>query len=150
LTASHVGELIQLDFPSIPEQPAEPPAGLIEALGVRPLYVGRGRFDYLVEVADERVLRGMTPDFGGCGSLRRGGDRHLPQRVARLRLSLALLRAASRHRRRPVTGSAHCCLAPFWGHRFGRDAMVGNQASRRGGVVHVQLAGDRVILAATP
>jgi predicted PhzF superfamily epimerase YddE/YHI9 len=46
----------------------------------------------------------------------------------------------------PVTGSAHCCLAPFWGTRLGRDEMVGYQASARGGVVRVRVAGDRVVL----
>jgi predicted PhzF superfamily epimerase YddE/YHI9 len=46
----------------------------------------------------------------------------------------------------PVTGSAHCCLADYWGRKLGRDELVGFQASRRGGVVRVGLAGDRVKL----
>ena len=46
----------------------------------------------------------------------------------------------------PVTGSAHCCLAPFWRARLGKDAMTGFQASARGGVVRVRVAGDRVKL----
>jgi len=46
----------------------------------------------------------------------------------------------------PVTGSAHCCLAPFWGERLGKDDMLGCQASARGGVVGVTLAGNRVYL----
>ena len=46
----------------------------------------------------------------------------------------------------PVTGSAHCVLAPFWAGRFGQDELTGYQASARGGVVRVRVAGDRVIL----
>jgi predicted PhzF superfamily epimerase YddE/YHI9 len=46
----------------------------------------------------------------------------------------------------PVTGSAHCCLGPYWGRHFGRDELVGYQASKRGGLVRVRLAGDRVFL----
>ncbi|HVH12483.1 MAG TPA: PhzF family phenazine biosynthesis protein, partial [Longimicrobium sp.] len=46
----------------------------------------------------------------------------------------------------PVTGSAHCALAPFWAARLGRDALTGYQASRRGGIVKVRVAGDRVML----
>jgi predicted PhzF superfamily epimerase YddE/YHI9 len=46
-----------------------------------------------------------------------------------------------------VTGSAHCVLAPFWAERFGRSELTGYQASPRGGVVRVRVAGDRVILA---
>jgi predicted PhzF superfamily epimerase YddE/YHI9 len=46
----------------------------------------------------------------------------------------------------PVTGSAHCCLAPFWAARLGKREMTGFQASERGGTVWVRLAGDRVVL----
>ena len=43
-----------------------------------------------------------------------------------------------------MTGSAHCALAPFWGARLGKDAMIGYQVSQRGGIVRTHLAGDRV------
>ena len=46
----------------------------------------------------------------------------------------------------PVTGSAHCCLGPYWRGRLGRDAFTAWQASARGGVVRVTVAGDRVLL----
>jgi predicted PhzF superfamily epimerase YddE/YHI9 len=46
----------------------------------------------------------------------------------------------------PVTGSAHCLLAVFWGDRLGKDSLVGEQASARGGTVRMRRAGDRVIV----
>ena len=46
----------------------------------------------------------------------------------------------------PVTGSAHCCLGPYWGERLGKSEMTAFQASSRGGVVHVRLSGERVLL----
>jgi predicted PhzF superfamily epimerase YddE/YHI9 len=46
----------------------------------------------------------------------------------------------------PVTGSAHCCLGPYWSKRLGKDEFVAYQASERGGVVGVRVAGDRVYL----
>jgi predicted PhzF superfamily epimerase YddE/YHI9 len=46
----------------------------------------------------------------------------------------------------PVTGSAHCCLAPYWQERLGKAEMVAYQASARGGVVHVRVVGERVML----
>jgi predicted PhzF superfamily epimerase YddE/YHI9 len=46
----------------------------------------------------------------------------------------------------PVTGSAHCCLGPYWSQRLGRDDLVGYQASPRGGVVRVRAGGERVTL----
>jgi predicted PhzF superfamily epimerase YddE/YHI9 len=46
----------------------------------------------------------------------------------------------------PVTGGAHCALTPYWAAKLGKTEMVGYQASPRGGVVRVRLAGERVYL----
>jgi predicted PhzF superfamily epimerase YddE/YHI9 len=46
----------------------------------------------------------------------------------------------------PVTGSAHCCLGPFWRERLGKGELRAYQASARGGVVGVRVAGERVFL----
>jgi predicted PhzF superfamily epimerase YddE/YHI9 len=46
----------------------------------------------------------------------------------------------------PVTGSAHCTLGPFWKKHLGKDEFLAYQASARGGVVRVRVAGERVIL----
>src|SRR5207302_2142819 len=64
LTADRREAWIELDFPATAPRPAAPPAGLLEALGVTPSYVGKTRFDYLLEVAAERVVRALTPDVG--------------------------------------------------------------------------------------
>ena len=63
LTANQVGDWIELDFPATPGVHAEPPPGLIEALGVEPLAVLRSQFDYLVELKSEAELRALAPDF---------------------------------------------------------------------------------------
>jgi predicted PhzF superfamily epimerase YddE/YHI9 len=47
----------------------------------------------------------------------------------------------------PVTGSAHAALGPYWQGRIGKDALLAYQASARGGVVRVRVAGERVRLA---
>ncbi|ELP31166.1 PhzF family phenazine biosynthesis protein [Rhodopirellula baltica] len=46
----------------------------------------------------------------------------------------------------PVTGSAHCCLAPYWSKRLGINPLVGHQASRRGGMVRCEVDDARVLL----
>jgi PhzF family phenazine biosynthesis protein len=147
LTARRAGERIELDFPAIREQSAEPPPGLIEALGVEPVYVGRGPFDYLIELADARALREMAPDFRRLRAVEARGV------IVTCRSDSPEFDFLSRFfapqagiDEDPVTGSAHCCLAPFWGGRLSRREMVGYQASRRGGIVHVRLAGERVAL----
>ena len=44
----------------------------------------------------------------------------------------------------PVTGSAHCALAPFWKEKTGKSQMVSHQVSERGGILKVEIIGDRV------
>ena len=46
----------------------------------------------------------------------------------------------------PVTGSAHCSLAPYWTHKLQRPELIGYQASARGGIVQVHMKGKRVLL----
>jgi PhzF family phenazine biosynthesis protein len=147
LTADRRGEWIELDFPATPEQPTEAPPGLEEALGARPVYVGKNKFDYFLELPSEGVVRSLQPDFAAL--------RRLPVRgiVVTARADgngydfvSRFFAPGSGIDEDPVTGSAHCSLAPFWGRRLGKKEMVGYQASARGGVVRTRLAGERVIL----
>jgi PhzF family phenazine biosynthesis protein len=148
LTATRIGDWIELDFPATREERAEPPEGLLDALGIREaVYVGRNTFDYLVEVASEDELRELDPDHGRL--------RKIPVRgiIVTSRPSSSDFDFVSRFfapgsgvDEDPVTGSAHCCLTPYWASRLGKNEMVAFQASQRGGVVRVRLEGDRVKL----
>lgn len=148
LTAEKRGELIELDFPATRDERSAPPEGLLESLGVTdPIYVGRNKFDYIVEVGSEDVVRALEPDHT---SLRR-----IPVRgiivTSRARATDAdfvsrFFAPGSGVDEDPVTGSAHCCLTPYWSSRLGKTEMLGYQASRRGGFVRVRLDGDRVKL----
>src|SRR5262249_15520529 len=73
LTADRRDGWIELDFPATPASPAQPPAGLIEALHAKPTFVGRSRFDYLVEVEDEATVRRLDPDLGALGRVEARG-----------------------------------------------------------------------------
>ena len=147
LTAERYGQEIVLDFPATPAEATEIPTGLIEALGVVPKSVGANRYDYLVEVASEEEVRALKPDFARLKALSARGV---------MVTSVASTEGYSFVSRffapgagideDPVTGSAHCCLGPFWRERLGLDEMVAYQASARGGVVRVQVAGERVRL----
>jgi PhzF family phenazine biosynthesis protein len=147
LTATRSGDQIELDFPLLREEPAEAPSGLIEALGVTPLYVGKSRHDYVVEVATEVDVRSCRPDFTQLAQVASRGV------IVTARSSEPAFDFVSRFfapaagiNEDPVTGSAHCCLADFWQKRLQKDAFRAYQASARGGVVHVRIAGDRAIL----
>lgn len=148
LTALRRNEWIELDFPAMPAEESSPPPELANGLGTTPLFVGRSAFDYLVEVSSDEALRECTPDFGELAKLPvRGiiltsqdssGDYDF--------LSRGFFPACGINED-PVTGSAHCTLAPFWADRLGQQEFLAYQASARGGVLRLRLEGDRVHIA---
>jgi PhzF family phenazine biosynthesis protein len=147
LTAAHDGEFIELDFPATVAQPCAPPDELIEGLGTHPMRVLRNQFDYMVEVTSEEELRSVKPDLDML--------RRLPVRgiIVTSRASTAgfdfvsrFFAPASGIDEDPVCGSAHCALGPYWSPRLGKTELLAYQASPRGGVLRVTIAGDRVRL----
>ena len=146
LTARQQGEWIEMDFPVEPAQPVEPPAGLIAALGVPALYVGRNRMDYLVEVADEAAVRALRPDMAALAALGGRGVMVTAAGSAPYDFVSRFFAPGAGVPEDPVTGSAHCCLGPFWGERLGKRDLLAYQASARGGMVRVGLRGERVLL----
>ena len=148
LTTTQAGDLIVMDFPAKVAQPCAPPDGLIEALGTQPVRVSRNEFDYLVEMANEDDIRSLRPDYSLL--------RRLPVRgvIVTSRASTGGVDFVSRFfapasgvDEDPVTGSAHCALGPYWALRLGKTDFMAYQASPRGGVLRVTVAGDRVTLA---
>jgi predicted PhzF superfamily epimerase YddE/YHI9 len=155
LTCTRIGHWIEMDFPATFVEPAEPPAQLAEALFAQAgpaafRFVGRSKFDYLVELADEAAVRALRPNHALL--------RQLPVRGI---IVTARAGAAGAHEydfvsrffapgsgidEDPVTGSAHCALSPYWLPRIGRHEMTGYQASPRGGIVKVRPVADRVFL----
>ena len=147
LTAEHRAEWIELDFPATPEQPAAAPAGLEAALGAKATYVGKTRFDYMVEVQSEMTVRGLRPDMARLAELPVRGV------MVTSRASTPGWDFVSRFfgpqtgvPEDPVTGSAHCCLGPYWAKKLNKTEFVAFQASPRGGLVRVRLEGERVRL----
>jgi predicted PhzF superfamily epimerase YddE/YHI9 len=142
---------IELDFPAEPVAPATTPQGLAGILGAEPVFVGRNRLDYLIELKDETTVRSLRPDLKRIAALSeqedaRGiivtarGSNGNPDIVSRC------FYPHFRIDEDPVTGSAHCGLAPYWMDRIGKQEIVAYQASARGGWLHLRLAGDRVKL----
>ena len=147
LTGDRAGDWIELDFPVKREETAPAPAGLAEALGVAPKYVGRNQFDYLVEIDGEATVRRLTPNHAALATLPVRGvivtsraDSPGYDFVSRF------FAPGSGVAEDPVTGSAHCALGPYWQARLGKSNFVAYQASPRGGVVRVRVVGERVKL----
>jgi PhzF family phenazine biosynthesis protein len=148
LTARCQGNWIEMDFPAKLEEPAEALPELSQALGVRPVYVGKNQFDYLVVVDSESEVRNAQPDFGRLQQLPvRGTILTARSESADYDFVSRFFAPAVGVNEDPVTGSAHCCLGPYWGQRLAKDELAAYQASPRGGVLRIRLAGERVLLA---
>jgi predicted PhzF superfamily epimerase YddE/YHI9 len=147
LTAKRKGSQIQLDFPALPVEACDPPAGILESLHVEARYVGRSTFDFLVEVESESVLRRLSPDLKRLAAIDcRGLIVTARSDDPKFDFVSRFFAPAVGVDEDPVCGSAHCCLALNWGEKIGKSRMVGYQASARGGVVFVEVCGDRVML----
>jgi PhzF family phenazine biosynthesis protein len=147
LTAQKDGDWITLDFPAEPITAAGPVSGLKEALRIEPVFTGRNRFDILAELPSADDVCTLDPDTGALAALLTRGVivtavSDLPQYDFVSRFFAPSLGVAED----PVTGSAHCCLGPYWGEKLKKTGLVGFQCSARGGLVHVTLNGGRVIL----
>jgi len=147
LTAEKKGGEIELNFPATPEEPANALPALLEALRITPQYVGRSKFDFLIEVGSEESLRKIEPDFSLMKTVPIRGT--IVTSVATSSPYDFISRFFAPRvgvNEDPVTGSAHCTLGPFWSRRLGKHEFIAYQASERGGVLRVRLAGDRVYL----
>ena len=147
LIAERRGDEIQLDFPATPDEPAKAPPGLTEALGVAPMYVGRSKYDYLLEVASQEIVRDLAPDFALLKTVPvRGIIVTSTAASPEYDFVSRFFAPFSGIDEDPVTGSSHCCLGPYWSRRLGKNVFVARQISERGGVIGVQVEGDRVYL----
>jgi PhzF family phenazine biosynthesis protein len=147
LTATLKAGAIELDFPAEPETSTAAPIELLDGLRTQPVYVGKNRFDFLVELASEDSVRNLTPDLNLLVKLAVRGV------IVTSRAATPDYDFVSRFfapqtgvPEDPVTGSAHCCLGPYWQQRLGKNAMTGLQVSARAGIVRVRMVGNRVKL----
>jgi PhzF family phenazine biosynthesis protein len=147
LTAKYNEGWIELNFPKATLVDANPPDGMLTALDVDALYVGHDGTDYLVELENEKILRSLQPDFN---RLERVSSRGV---IVTARSDSPEYDFVSRFfgpqvgiPEDPVTGSAHCVLAPYWAAKLGKESFSAYQASARGGELRVRIEGDRVAI----
>ena len=149
LIAKLENDWIQLDFPVNLSQSVESPPELSQVLGVTCKSVVQNSLGYLVEVESEQLVREMQPNFQQMKTLTKadiivtsiadsGSEYDFVSRFFAPMLGID---------EDPVTGAAHCCLAPFWRDKLGKDEFLAYQASNRGGVVKMYYPGaNRVFI----
>ena len=147
LSAVRKGSWIELDFPAEPEEQTAIPETLFKAIGIDAQYVGKNRFDFLLEFESAETIHKLTPDFTLLSAISARGF------IVTSRSDSSEYDFISRFfapafgiNEDPVTGSAHCCLGPYWAKKLGKEELTAFQASARGGVVKVRVGDDRVYL----
>ncbi len=147
LTARKRAKWIVLDFPATPPEPCEAPPYLLDAFKASGSPVFKSPFDYMVVVEKPAKLRELKPDFRLLNAIEtRGVIVTSPSDEAGVDFLSRFFAPGVGVPEDPVTGSAHCTLAPYWAQRLGRQSLVGRQASARGGIVQVEVVGGRVRL----
>ncbi len=147
LEAVKTSQGIELNFPSQPPREVDAPEILVNSLKITPEYCGYNGTDYLLVVAHDDVVHALSPDYQ---SMRKVGMRGV---IVTAQSTKGHYDFVSRFfapgagiDEDPVTGSAHCCLGPYWSEQLQKTEMKALQASPRGGEVHVCMQGDRVLL----
>lgn len=147
LKTARFGEELQLNFPAQPATPTSAPPNLSQSLGITPLYVGYNGSDYLVEVESQQQVRSLAPDFKQLAQVPcRGVMVTAIASEPRFDFVSRFFAPRAGIDEDPVTGSAHCCLGPYWGAKLQKQSLVGHQVSSRGGIVHVTVSSQRVLL----
>ena len=146
LTVNRTGSGYVMDFPARPSAAVEPPPGLAEALGAVPLEVHGNAFNYLALLDDAQAVRALAPDMAAIARMDRPGVIVTARGDGQHDFVSRYFAPAKGVPEDPVTGGAHCMLAPFWATRLGKTAFRAYQASKRGGEIVCRLRGDRVEL----
>jgi len=138
-----------MDFPIRPIERIPTPAALPAALGADPVEVYTNPFNYLAVLDSADSLRALVPDMSAVARLDRSGVIVTAPGTAGYDFVSRYFAPAKGIPEDPVTGSAHCMLAPYWARRLGKTAFRAFQASKRGGELGVHLLGERVVLEGT-
>jgi predicted PhzF superfamily epimerase YddE/YHI9 len=143
LTVARRGDMLVMDLPAMPPSPAEPPPGLLAALGGKSREVLRAR-DCLVVYGSAAEVSALTPDFAALGKVDCWAAAATAPSENGVDFVSRFFAPAQGIAEDPATGSSHCTLVPYWAKRLGKTELVAHQLSQRGGAFHCTLRGDRV------
>ena len=152
LTVSREAAGFSMDLPTIPSVPCWPPDALVDGLRAVPVETRLAtNGNFMAVFADEATIAALDPDMGRLASLHPGGviaTAPADSRTDGMKVDFVSRFFAPSHGvpEDPVTGSAHCTLAPYWSARLGKRRLVARQISRRGGDLVCEWQGDRTRL----
>lgn len=144
LTVTREADRLTMDFPARPAAPVEAPPQLIKALGGKPRQVLKAR-DHMIVYDSAAEIAGLDPDLAELAKVEdcwaaivTAPGEDAVDFVSRF------FAPAKGVPEDPATGSSHCTLVPYWAGRLGKTDLEARQLSRRVGVLHCALVGERV------
>lgn len=147
LTVVSKADGLEMDFPAEPASADDPPTGLLAALHSDVVFVGRNRMDYLVEISSAQALRQLQPNLDAIRKIEaRGVIVTAKSDDPQFDFMSRFFAPAAGIDEDPVTGSAHCCLGPYWQAKLEKSDLKAYQVSARGGIIGVAVRGNRVLL----
>ena len=131
-----------MDFPARTSERIATPPALVTALGVMPTEVYSNEFNYMARLASAEAVRKLAPDMAAIASLDRSGVIVTAAGDGGYDCVSRYFAPAKGIPEDPVTGGAHCMLAPYWGAQLGKTELRAWQASRRGGEIVCRLVSN--------
>jgi PhzF family phenazine biosynthesis protein len=146
LKVDRFGDGYVMNFPARFSEKVDAPSGLTEALGAAPVDLYVNAFNYMAILVDAGTVRRLAPDMAAIARFDRSGVIVTAVGDDGYDFVSRYFAPAKGIPEDPVTGAAHCMLAPYWATRLGKTEFRAFQASRRGGEVICRLLDDRVEL----
>ncbi len=145
LTVAKSGSALTMDFPARPPQDTALPRAILDALGIQSVnYSGLSR-DWLIVLDNERSVANLNFEFS---ELAKATDTAIIVTAKGDQCDF-VSRFFAPHfgvDEDPVTGSAHCTLAPYWAGVLDKTELNARQISHRGGDLQCKLEGNRVYI----
>jgi PhzF family phenazine biosynthesis protein len=149
LAVTRSGNAYVMDFPVRPSELVSTPVELADALGILPVEVFVNAFNYMVLLESAQAVRDLAPNMNALARVDRTGVIVTAPGEEPYDILSRYFAPAKGIPEDPVTGAAHCMLAPYWAKQLGKTTLRAFQASRRGGEMLCRLMGDRVELEGT-
>ncbi|MCS6261088.1 PhzF family phenazine biosynthesis protein [Shewanella baltica] len=135
-----------MDFPARYPEPVETPIGMADVLSAIPVEVAADAFNYLVLLDSAQAVRELSPDIAAIARMDRSGLIVTAPGDNGYDFVSRYFAPAKGIPEDPVTGGAHCGLAPYWAKRLNKKSFRAYQASKRGGEILCRLVGERIEL----
>lgn len=144
LNVTREGDLLTLDFPADTIEEVGAKSDLIDAVGIKPIEVYKGKTDYMVVLENEAQIRNFKPDFNAIQRLKDCRGLIITAKGDQSDFVSRFFAPQSGINEDPVTGSAHTSLTPYWSKKLNKTTLTAIQLSERMGHLTCTFKGDRV------